>query len=267
LLGVLPDLPNDLTDPEQTAEAAYCVNHIRAMLQIRQRTSGRKVFAITSPTPGDGKTSLTIPLGMSFASSGCNTLIVDCDFDGGGLTSRMNHSTNPRTAGVVGALRGDPLKSAIIATGYPMLSQLPLGASVGSHIGQLSPDGLRRLLDQLEGRFDTILIDCGPILGSVEAAVVCAEADGVILLVSRGGNRTAAEQAANLLVSAGAEIEGIVFNRAQAADVARSAYHCSASVRSQRHGGGSSSKSREDSAAAADSTTPAEGSSGDKRPQ
>jgi Mrp family chromosome partitioning ATPase/uncharacterized protein involved in exopolysaccharide biosynthesis len=246
LLGVLPELSNDPADNEHSAEAAYCVNHIRAMLQIRQRTSGHRVLAVTSPSPGDGKTSLVVSLGMSFASSGCRTLVVDCDFDGGGLSSRLdNPGANDDDApvrkkaqlGVVGALRGGALEAAIVETGYPMLSLLPLGAPTGSHVGQLSPTGLRRLLDRFESTFDTILIDCGPILGSVEAAVVCAEADGAVLLVSRGGDRTAAERAANLLVASGAEIEGIVFNRAHREDVARSAYHSSTSARSQRRTG------------------------------
>jgi Mrp family chromosome partitioning ATPase/uncharacterized protein involved in exopolysaccharide biosynthesis len=233
LLGVLPELPDQLSNREQSAEAAYCINHIRAMLQIRQRTTGHKTFAVTSPSPGDGKTSLIITLGMSFAASGASTLVIDCDFDGGGLSSRLHQSAESGN-GIVGVLGGKALDSSIFDTGHAMLSLLPLGVAPGPHSGKLSPSALRRVLDRLEDKFDTILIDCGPILGSVEAAVVCAEADGTILLVSRGGDQNAAEGATNLLAAAGAEIEGIVFNRALAADVARSAYHSSGSMRSQR---------------------------------
>ena len=65
LLGILPNLPDRLSDPEQAAIAAHCVHQIRTMLQINGGVEGgeRRVFAVTSASPGDGKTSLTLALG------------------------------------------------------------------------------------------------------------------------------------------------------------------------------------------------------------
>jgi non-specific protein-tyrosine kinase len=289
MLGVLPELPNDLTDPTEAGEAAYCVHRIRAMLQIRQRSSGHKIYAVTSPAPGDGKTSLTITLGMSLASCGCRTLLVDCDMEGSGLTSRLGQAarrplgqilldegaigeaklqdglelarkTNIKLGkalrqlkhiteatlrqalrqqrntapGLGDVLAGGDAEQAVRSTGYPLLSILPLGAAAASHAGKLSPVAIRRLLDQLSANYDVVLLDCGPVLGSIEAAIVSAEVDSVILVVSRGGDRTAAEHAVNLLVSAGAEVEGIVFNRARATDVSGSVFSSSSSARSAR---------------------------------
>ena len=64
LLGILPNLPEDLSDPEQAATAAHCVHQIRTLLQL---SGGRekRIFAITSPAAGTGKTSLTLSLGVS----------------------------------------------------------------------------------------------------------------------------------------------------------------------------------------------------------
>jgi uncharacterized protein involved in exopolysaccharide biosynthesis len=64
LLGILPNLPDRLSDPEQAAIAAHCVHQIRTMLQINHAADGRerRVFAVTSASPGDGKTSLTLRL-------------------------------------------------------------------------------------------------------------------------------------------------------------------------------------------------------------
>ena len=39
-----------------------------------------------------------------------------------------------------------------------------------------------------------ILVDTGPILGSIEASLVCAAADGVVLAVSRGQSRPLVEK-------------------------------------------------------------------------
>ena len=89
LLGILPNLPDRLTDPAQAATAAHCVHQIRTMLQINAGEDSN-VFAVTSASPGDGKTSLTLALGLSFAASGSRTLLIDCDLVGAGLTSRLD---------------------------------------------------------------------------------------------------------------------------------------------------------------------------------
>ena len=60
------------------------------MLQINGGTDDRRVFAVTSAAPGDGKTSLTLALGLSYAACGTRTLLIDCDLIGAGLTARMN---------------------------------------------------------------------------------------------------------------------------------------------------------------------------------
>jgi Mrp family chromosome partitioning ATPase/uncharacterized protein involved in exopolysaccharide biosynthesis len=90
LLGVLPSLPEDIGDPEQAAVAAHCVHQIRTLLQITPAALGSRVFSVTSPASGTGKTSLTLALGVSFAAANSRTLLIDCDVIGGGLTARVD---------------------------------------------------------------------------------------------------------------------------------------------------------------------------------
>ncbi|MFW6059416.1 MAG: hypothetical protein ACODAQ_04505, partial [Phycisphaeraceae bacterium] len=89
MLGILPTLPENLADPEQAAITAHCVHHIRTMLQIGGADHRGRVFTVTSPGPGSGKTSLTSALGVSFAASGAKTLLIDCDVIGAGLSRRL----------------------------------------------------------------------------------------------------------------------------------------------------------------------------------
>jgi len=291
-LGAVPELPEGLSDAEQAAAAAHCVHQVRAMLQIRQRVTGHKTFAITSPAPGEGKTSLTISLGMALAASGCETLLIDCDFEGWGLSSRMaqgsDRSRQPLgqmlldqhligeaklqeglelakskslklgealvqlgfvdpatieerlreqrtcTPGLGDVLRGTAVERAIRSTGRPSLSILPLGSTSGNELERPSPATLKALLDRVSPNFGVVLVDCGPALGSVEASVVAAAVDGVILLVSRGSDRSMAQQAAHRLMAAEAHIEGIVFNRADFDDLSTTVYGSSSHPRSTR---------------------------------
>jgi capsular exopolysaccharide synthesis family protein len=219
LLGILPNLPDLLTDPEQAATAAHCVHQIRTILQITGFTTDRRVFAVTSGSPGDGKTSLTLALGLSFAASGSKTLLIDCDLVGGGLTARLNVSTDH---GVLEAMAARDIMPFIRGTDVADLSILPIGEAMGGYTGTIAPASVRRLVNEARKHFDVIVIDTGPILGSIEASPVAVASDGVILCVSRGQQRQLVDRALSHLQSIGAKLAGVVFNRAQSHDFEKS---------------------------------------------
>jgi capsular exopolysaccharide synthesis family protein len=219
LLGILPNLPDLLTDPTQAATAAHCVHQIRTILQITGHSTERRVFAITSGSPGDGKTSLTLALGLSFAASGSRTLLVDGDLIGGGLTARLNVNAEH---GVLEAMAARDIGPFIRTTDVADLSFLPVGRAMGGYTGTISPAAVRRLVDEARKQFDVILIDTGPILGSIEASPVAVASDGVVLCVSRGQQRQLVDRALAHMHAIGAKLAGVVFNRAQAHDFERS---------------------------------------------
>lgn len=227
LLGILPDLPGNLTDPEQASIAAHCVHQVRTRLQISARDQGHQVFAVTSPTSGDGKTSLALSLGLSFAASGAETLLIDFDLIGAGLTAALQAGTDQ---GVVHALDAGGIDGHIVPGGFPRMSVLPAGMDDASQAGRLSPRMVRKIVDQARQHYDVVIVDTGPILGSLEAPLICAEADGVVLALGRGQQRTQTERAVEALASVGANMLGVVFNRARAGDFKRAI--TSASVRS-----------------------------------
>jgi Mrp family chromosome partitioning ATPase/uncharacterized protein involved in exopolysaccharide biosynthesis len=219
LLGILPNLPDLLTDPQQAAIAAHCVHQIRTLLQVGVRTHDRHVYAITSAAPGDGKTSLTLALGLSFAASGSRTLLIDCDLVGGSLTRRLGvHSAD----GMLEAMTSRSPMDFVRDTDVSDLSILPVGSATMLSAGSFSPAGLRRLIAEARKSFDIVLIDTGPILGSIEAPPVAATADATILCVSRGQQRPAVERSMHHLIAIGAKMAGIVFNRAEARDFEKS---------------------------------------------
>ena len=93
MLGILPTLPDNFAEPEQSERAAHSVHHIRTLLQISDGGRAR-VFSITSPAAGSGKSSLAVALGLSFAASESKTLVIDCDLVGAGLTRRVGAVVN-----------------------------------------------------------------------------------------------------------------------------------------------------------------------------
>ena len=121
--------------------------------------------------------------------------------------------------GLLDVIDGDPLESCIADTGIPGLSVLPVGRAEASDVAKISPTAVRDVLDEARSQFDIVLIDTGPVPGSLEASQVAAEADGVIMVVSRGEQRDSAERALEHLAAIGARVSGLVFNRAEGWDV------------------------------------------------
>jgi len=273
-LGFLPILPEDTSDPMQVSLAAHCVHHIRMLLQLNPRIHARPIWSITSAEPSDGKTSISLALGMSFAAAGLKTLLIDCDLIGGGLTTRMSPAARHRKLGQIliregwineeiltaalkrtqtsgrqlgeelvnvgilsrsdldhaltlqrstpiglqDVLAGDHIEDCISPTGIPNLYILPLAQSDAEHAGHVSPRTIRRLVAEAREHFETVIIDTGPVLGSLEAAVIAAQVDEVVLTVPRNQSRTLADLAISQLKTTGARLAGIIFNRVQPSD-------------------------------------------------
>jgi Mrp family chromosome partitioning ATPase len=131
---------------------------------------------------------------------------------------------------VLDAMLRGRLNGHIVQTGFPRLSILPAGEQEAQEVSRLSPSLVRRLLDAAKSEYDVVVVDTGPILGSLEASLVSAEADGVVLALGRGQQRFQVERAVSHLSSVGAKLIGVVFNRARPNDFKRAV--SSASVRS-----------------------------------
>lgn len=276
VLGILPQLPEDLADPEQAASAAHCVHEVRTLLQIWGRGQNHQVFGVTSSAAGSGKTSLTLALGVSFATAKFKTLLIDCDLVGGGLSSRVDaiirrkigdvltrdgyiseqqlqealklaHGSGQRLGeilielgyltaedlgaamanqeeqpvGLLDALAGESVEDCVAETGIPGLWVLPLGRATARDAGTLSPDSLHRVIEAARDRFDIVLVDTGPVPGSLEASMTASQVDALVLTVARGDKSPDVQRSLAHLRSLGTRVAGLVFNRAQKQDIAR----------------------------------------------
>lgn len=276
MLGVLPELPHDLADADQASLAAHAVHQIRTTLQIAIGRHDASVLAITSAAAQDGKTSLTMALGLSFAHTGVRTLLIDCDMATGTLSRRaraivrrkigqvllreglitpeqlsealmiasntsrplgevlvaLQYLTSEQVSraltiqeasslGLTEMLVGERLEACVSNTGTPNLDVLPVGAGGAEQAGRFSPEKLRMVLQQAREHYDLVLIDTGPVLGSLESAMVAAEVDATVLVVSRGAPRPLVRRAVERLRELHAQLAGVVFNRAETREFAR----------------------------------------------
>lgn len=220
IVGVLPDLGNSITDRELAEASAFAVHQIRSQLQILYNTGDTSVFAVTSPAPGDGKTSMIIALGLSFAESGDRTLLIDLDLIGRGLSLHFGQPNAPSLADA--AASGADISSMVCDTGFDGLSILPAGMGDEMKISRLSPVVVRRLVEQFRDKYDTVLVDSGPILGSIEAGLLAPNVDGMLMVVGRGQLRPLVKRAVDQITGVGGQVAATVFNRASEAELRQS---------------------------------------------
>lgn len=228
LLGTVPDLSDGGIEQEQMA--ALSVHHLRNMLQLQfDGQPGGKVYTITSSSSGDGKTSLAIALAMSFAATGRKTIIVDTDLVGRGLTRQLELQGQ---TGLCEALNHDKLNGEVKETKVHGMWALPSGV-LGNFVPEhLSSNLMKGLIKKLRDQYDAVILDTGPILGSLEANVVAPAADGCVLVVSRGQNAKTVRASIARLRRLGATCSGLIFNRAGTRDFQRSVSTASVSARS-----------------------------------
>jgi Mrp family chromosome partitioning ATPase len=112
---------------------------------------------------------------------------------------------------------GVGLERFLFPTGVGSLSFLPLRGL--GRAGSVSVATLAGILERLRSEFEVTLVDTGPVPGAVEAPIVAAQADAVVLVVSPDDHRPDAERAVAHLEEVGAHLAGVVFNRAGARDV------------------------------------------------
>jgi Mrp family chromosome partitioning ATPase len=159
-------------------------------------------------------------LGLSFSMTHQRTLLIDCDLIGRQLTNTLDARGLPGFAEAMtdGSIRGKLRKPA------SNLYFLPSGCVGANDPWSLSTEKLKPLFDEARRHFDVIIIDTGPILGSVEASVLAQEVDGVLFTIARDQQRYIVDRAVRRLNSLDAPLEGFIFNRARATDYEGSAY-------------------------------------------
>lgn len=217
-LGVLPDLGASLTDPETSDVASHCVHQIRNQIEAVRDPVGGYVLAVSSPFQGDGKTSIVMALGWSYAAAGYNTLLIDCDMIGRSLTRQLGLTGRE---GLKEALVARKLNGSINRLPWVNLSAVAVGVDARFGPENMRRVDLERLVDQVRDQYDIILVDTGPLLGSLESTPVTAVADGVVLSVRRGRSRGKLEDCVARLKLVGTTCVGVILNCAMRSDCNR----------------------------------------------
>jgi Mrp family chromosome partitioning ATPase len=178
----------------------------------RSKRGAGKVIAVSSAAPKEGASTVALGLARTMSAHGDRIVIIDCDLRQRTLTNSLGLSPE---LGVWEAVSGKAtLEAALYIDDEHETAVLP--ATRGGVFRELfAGRQFFDLIEKLKRDYDCIILDCPPVLSSVDTRMIARAADSVLLVVHWGRTSAAA------VVSAGAIIGklglplpmGIVLNR------------------------------------------------------
>lgn len=172
-----------------------------------------RVVLVSSPEPGEGKSTVAANLALALARSGRRVVLVDADLRRPSLLEAMQP---PQPFGLSDYLVGEvDLETACQPVSHPMLHFVPAGRTAPNPAELLGSERMSDFLRRLRERFDVVVVDTPPVLAVTDASILARQADAVVLVVNPEiTHRDAAVRARKQLESLGAKVIGFVFNAA-----------------------------------------------------
>ncbi len=221
-LATIPHINRKADEQRSGAEAIIChieprssvaeaFRSLRTGIHFSAINRDKRVIVFTSSFPGEGKSTVSANLAITFAQTGARVLLIDCDMRRSSLHTKLRVGKVP---GLTEVLAGDTsFTDAVHITEVPNLHLLTAGTTPPNPSELLGSVAMRNLLDRARKEYDQIIIDAPPVLAVTDAPVLTTLAD--IVLVVMEAARVPAKAAARmreLLGTVQAPVSGLVIN-------------------------------------------------------
>lgn len=197
------------------SRAHNAVKTLLANIRFSSDEEPIKVVVVTSSVAGEGKTTISLELAKSMASSGKRTLLVEGNLRNPALAGLVAGSTTERRqAGCCDVVEGgaSPVE-AISRLKDPNLYFMDSGDPAGDPADVFADAHMAELVDNLRDKFDYMVFDTPAVVPYADAAVLSHLADGTILVVRPNAPLASELVAANEeLKKAKANVLGICLN-------------------------------------------------------
>ena len=185
IAGAIPRLPKggvDTSSPDQVSQLVEAFRSLR--MHVAQASQVPFCVAVTSPSPGDGKSLVSANLALSFAEAGYRTVLVDGDTRRGALQEMFSI---PRSPGLTEYLLGQSdIEDVIYPTSHARLSLVPCGRRQQRSPELLASSALPQLIKLLRDGYDVVVFDTPPLAAGIDAYAISAAASKMLIVLRIG---------------------------------------------------------------------------------
>jgi capsular exopolysaccharide synthesis family protein len=169
-------------DPNTPRAEAF--RQLRTNLQFVEIDQPLRSFVVTSPLPGEGKSTSACNLAITLAQAGIRVLLVEGDLRRPRIPTYLGIEGG---VGLTSVLIGQvALADAVQTWGDSGLSVLPSGPLPPNPSELLASAGMRALMTKLEETYDVVVVDAPPLLPVTDAAVIATLTSGALLCIRVG---------------------------------------------------------------------------------
>ena len=198
--------------PKSSVSEAF--RSLRTSLMFSTPEGMPKTLLVTSPGPGDGKTTTAINLATVMAQNGARVLLIDADLRKPRLHRDFGKPQSPGLTNRIAGSQGDAAdEAAIFKTDVDGLFVMPSGNSAPNPAELLSSERMGKIIGMSTRAFDHVIIDTAPILGLADSMVLSRQVDGLVLVASAGRtNKDNVKSSMRRLAQVRAPVLGVVLN-------------------------------------------------------
>jgi len=184
---------------------------LRIKLQYAQVDRPVQAILITSPNPGEGKSTTVSNLAVTFAQSGKRVVLIDTDLRRPNLHHRFGMNNH---AGLTDLLIDNyPMSATVKKFSIENLDILCCGTIPPNPVETLGSQRMKSLIEEFRKKYDIILLDSPPALSVTDSAVLSTLVDGVIIVVSSNHTRIeSVDRTVELIQSVRGSCLGVVLN-------------------------------------------------------
>ncbi|WP_310551265.1 CpsD/CapB family tyrosine-protein kinase [Paenibacillus glufosinatiresistens] len=187
---------------------------VRNRIRTALGEAGSIRFVVSSPLPGEGKTTSALNLAVSFAGSGGKVLLIDTHFRRPGLAALLDAKSWP---GLTDGLTGNgKLNELVQETGLERIDVLAAGSPLPGAGDLLNHPDLAEFLEWAAEAYPVVIIDAPAVLDSSAAVMLAGRCDGCVLVLHEGRTGVQKVQEAKRVLELGkARLIGAVLNRSK----------------------------------------------------
>ncbi len=202
--------PELIVHDHRMSGIAEAARTIRTNLMFMAPDHPFHTLLVTSAGPSEGKTTVACCIAIAMAQAGQRVVLLDCD-----LRKPRVHRVFGKDSkvGVTTALLDEDVTDAILETEVPNLCIIPAGPIPPNPAELLHSERFKHFLEQIQGRFDRVILDSPPVVPVTDGVVLSTLVDGTILVVRAFvTTKDLARHALRALLDVGANVAGTVLN-------------------------------------------------------